>query len=84
MKNLSKDILLKKIETVEDAKKFIEHLSECGKIFHFDDDPIEIESFTPYESHYVSLRITELFNKSFDWGEHDDCFGYALYLLYNN
>lgn len=80
MKLIRKELLTKKIETVEDAILFIDELHECGKIFHFDDDPLEIECFTPFEAHHVDSRTTELLGIK-DWGEYEDAFGYALHLF---
>jgi len=82
MKQLDKVILLKKITNVDEAKAFIDELARCGKIFHFDDNPYEVEVFTPFEAFNVDKRILEIFalNRP-DWGEHEDIYGYGLYKL---
>lgn len=82
MKYLDKKILTKKVKTIEDAKAFIDELCRCEKMFHFDDDPCDVECFTPLEAHYVTLRMDEvMYNDEFDWGEHQDAYGYGLYKL---
>ena len=82
MKQLDKVILLKKITNVDEAKAFIDELARCGKIFHFDDNPYEVEVLTPYEALHVDARVIEIFNlKNPNWGEHQDCYGYGLYKL---
>lgn len=82
MKQLNKNILLKKITNVDEAKAFIDELARCGKIFHFDDNPYDVECFTPYEAPQVDARMIEIFNiEESLWGEYQDSYGYALYKL---
>ena len=81
MNNLDKTILHSKIETVEQGKAFIEELHKKNKLFHFDDSPYDIGCFSSFEAYHVDFRMTELFKLS-DWGEYQDCYGYAMY-LYN-
>ena len=84
MKQLNKVILTKKITNVDEAKAFIDELAICGKIFHFDDDPYEVEYFDAFEAFNVDKRILEIFalNRP-DWGEYEDCYSYGLYKLNN-
>lgn len=82
MKQLNKEILLKKITNIDEAKAFIDELAKCGKIFHFDDNPYEVECFTPYEALHVDSRVIEIFKIEFSkWGEFEDPYGYAIYKL---
>lgn len=80
MKELNREILLKKIETLKEGKAFIDELHTKNKLFYFDDDPIDIGCFTPFEAHHVDCRVTELF-KIEDWEEFEDPFGYALHIF---
>lgn len=83
MKKIDNTILNKKIQTVKEAKTFIDELKNCDKLFHFDDPIGEIECFTPWEAYKVEFRLTEMFKiQASEWGEYDDPYGYANYILY--
>lgn len=84
MKQLNKVIITKKITNVDEAKAFIDELAICGKIFHFEDDPYDVECFTAQEAFHIDARVTEMFKiKSSLWEEFEDPIGYALYKLNN-
>jgi hypothetical protein len=83
MRKLDRKILEQKISNVKQAKILIDELHTCNKVFHFDDDPVDIGCFSTVEAYLLDLKVDEMLklNNHKDWGEDDDCYGYALRIL---
>ena len=84
--NSAKEIpfIHKKIKRVEDGFRFIRTLEEKGLSFHFDDGAevlYELNLITWEQKNIINKRLDELFNPLFNWGEYEDAFGYALFIL---
>lgn len=79
-----KELLGRRIRTVEEAKRWIEELSAAELSFHFEDDPGDIvigisgvALFTDEEAVEVRRRQVELYQ--LDWPEEFQCpIGYLL------
>ena len=68
------------ITSLHDVELFVDHLGSNDKLFHFDDDPIDVIDingepiFTPYECGLVNLRINEICELNLL----DEAFNYTL------
>ena len=49
------------LKTVKDVEDFILGLAKEGKIYHFDDDPHDIEIFTPEEADAIDAKMDSAF-----------------------
>jgi len=68
------------LTTLAAAKGFIQAMVTAGSVFHFEDDPHDIESFTSEEADDLTQRVAELY--SFSWGTRFKCpIGYALHCM---
>ena len=80
MNELELNILESKITNIKEAKAFINELYLKGKIYHFDDDPLDC-GLPACEVPQIEARVNEMFNLNLNWKEHEDIFGYALHLI---
>tara|TARA_R100000742_G_C4244920_1_gene63983 strand:- start:166 stop:789 length:624 start_codon:yes stop_codon:yes gene_type:complete len=81
---IERPFIHKEIKRVEDGFRFIRTLEEKGLAFHFDDGAevlYELNLITWKQKNIINKRLDELFNPLFNWGEYEDAYGYALFIL---
>lgn len=74
----------RKIETIEQAKAYLEALESTGYMHHLEDDPFDIIWTGGYEApgiadlQLLKRQANACYNDAFDWAEHECPIGYVL------
>lgn len=76
------------IESLEDAKAFIEELQRNDLMFHFEDSPADVidhrtgkPTFKPAEAEKLEERLEELYEQDWESIGHECPIGYALQVM---
>lgn len=73
---------LRPIETLDQAKAFLERLHQDGNVYHLDDSPFEV--FSADLAPLIDSRVTEIYEGKFDWAEFDCPMGYCLFMQFRD